>query len=95
MKAGRSGLSLSEARVARLIAEGRTDEEIADRLGVTVIEVDVALAELYRKLGVRSRTELALLISPSTQSEDATDVAVAGAVIEPTPEGHSEGRTTP
>ncbi len=95
MKAGRSGLSLSEARVARLIAEGRTDTEIAGRLGMTVVEVDADLDELYRKLGVRSRTELALLISPSTPSEVATDVAVAGAVIEPTPEGHSEERTTP
>ena len=66
MEAGRSGLTLREARVARLIADGRTDEEIAERLGVTVIDVDADLAELYRKLDVRSRTELALLISPST-----------------------------
>jgi DNA-binding CsgD family transcriptional regulator len=77
MKAGGAGLTLSEARVARLVAEGRTDEEIAERLGITVIEVDGDLAELYRKLGVRSRTELALLISPSTRE----------------PEGQSRGST--
>ena len=79
MEAGRAALTLSEARVARLIAEGRTDEEIAERLGVTVVEVDADLAELYRKLGVRSRTELALLIAPSSLA----------------PDGNPEGRTTP
>jgi DNA-binding CsgD family transcriptional regulator len=66
MEAGPAGLTLGEARVARLIAEGRTDEEVAERLGISVVDVDTNLAELYRKLGVRSRTELALLISPST-----------------------------
>ena len=66
MESGHSSLTLSEARVARLVAEGRTDEEIAERLGVTVVEVDADLGELLRKLGVGSRTELALLISPST-----------------------------
>ena len=95
MVAGHSGLSLREARVARLIAEGRTDEEIAERLGVTVTEVDADLAELYRKLGVRSRTELALLISPSTPPEDANGASASGGVIESTPVGHSEGKVTP
>ncbi len=92
MKAGRSGLSLSEARVARLIAEGRTDDEIAERLGVTVVEVAADLVALYRKLGIRSRTELALLISPSTPPDDAR---ATGGVVESTSKGHSEGRTTP
>ncbi len=87
---GRFGLTLTEARVARLIAEGRTDDEIAERLGVTVVEVDADLAELFRKLGVRSRTELALLMAPSTLPEEAK------ASNEPTPgpDGHSEGKTT-
>jgi DNA-binding CsgD family transcriptional regulator len=82
MEAGRSGLTLSEARVARLIAEGRTDKEIADRLGVSVVDVDSDLAGLFRKLGVKSRTELALLISPSTPPGDATESG------EPLPDGH-------
>ncbi len=91
MEAGRSGLTLSEARVARLIAEGRTDEEIAERLGGTVVEVNSDLAELFRKLGVRSRTELALLISPSPPPEDAT----GSNGRTPGPDGHSEGSATP
>jgi DNA-binding CsgD family transcriptional regulator len=60
--AGRAGLTLSEARVARLVAEGRTNEEIAESLAITVIDVDAELAEVFRKLGLRSRTELALLL---------------------------------
>ena len=64
MKAGRPGLTLSEARVARLVAEGRSDAEIAEHLAITVVDVDAELAEVFRKLGLRSRTELALLLVP-------------------------------
>jgi DNA-binding NarL/FixJ family response regulator len=54
-------LSLSETRVARLVAEGLSDEEIAARLAISVVTVSAELAEVLRKLGLRSRTELALL----------------------------------
>jgi DNA-binding NarL/FixJ family response regulator len=54
-------LSLSETRVARLVAEGLSDEEIATRLAISVVTVSAELAEVLRKLGLRSRTELALL----------------------------------
>jgi DNA-binding CsgD family transcriptional regulator len=67
MKAGRPGLTLSEARVARLVAQGRTDQEIADRLAITVVDVDAELAEVFRKLGLRSRTELSILLLPPTE----------------------------
>jgi DNA-binding CsgD family transcriptional regulator len=62
--ARRPGLTLSEVRLAGLVAEGRTDEEIAQRLVITVVDVDAELAEGFRKLGVQSRTELALFLSP-------------------------------
>lgn len=64
MAADRPGLTLSEARVARLVAEGRSDDEIAERLAITVIDVDAELAEVFRKLGIRTRTELAVLLGP-------------------------------
>lgn len=54
-------LSLSETRVARLVAEGLSDEEVAERLAISVVTVSAELAEVLRKLGLRSRTELALL----------------------------------
>lgn len=52
-------LSKAERRVARLAAEGRRNAEIAQDLGIDVKTVEAHLARAYRKLGVRSRTELA------------------------------------
>ena len=61
MEAGLRRLSLREARVARLVAEGLSDEQVAERLRIGVADVGADLAEVFRKLGLRSRTELALL----------------------------------
>ncbi len=61
-------LSLSETRVARLVAEGLADEQIAERLGIAVVDVSAALAEVFQKLGLRSRTELALLVPEPVRS---------------------------
>jgi DNA-binding CsgD family transcriptional regulator len=62
-------LTPSERRIAELVARGRTNREVAAELFVTVHTVEKALTRAYRKLGVRSRTELArtlaeLRISP-------------------------------
>ena len=64
MQADRPSLTLSEARVARLVAEGRTDAEIAERLAISVVDIDRELAEVLHKLDLRSRTELAQLLLP-------------------------------
>lgn len=65
MEAGLRRLSLREARVARLVAEGFSDEQVAERLGICVVDVSAELAEVFRKLGLRSRTELAMLAPES------------------------------
>ena len=52
-------LTATELRVASLAAEGRTNREIAAALFVTEKTVEATLSRVYRKLGVRSRTELA------------------------------------
>lgn len=52
-------LSSSEQRVAELAASGRTNVEIARELSISVRTVESNLTRVYRKLGVRSRTELA------------------------------------
>jgi DNA-binding CsgD family transcriptional regulator len=44
--------------VAALAASGRTNAEIAAELFITVRTVESNLTRVYRKLGVRSRTEL-------------------------------------
>lgn len=53
------GLSPAEQRVASLVAEGRTNREIAAALFLAERTVASHLTHIYLKLGVRSRTELA------------------------------------
>jgi DNA-binding CsgD family transcriptional regulator len=57
--AGPFELTPTEERVAALVAEGRTNREVADTLFITVNTVEWNLTKIYRKLGVHSRTELA------------------------------------
>jgi DNA-binding CsgD family transcriptional regulator len=52
-------LTATEERVASLVAQGRTNREAADALFVSVNTIEWNLTRIYRKLGVRSRTELA------------------------------------
>ena len=52
-------LTESESRIAELVAEGRTNREVAAALFLEVHSVETALTRVYRKLGVRSRAELA------------------------------------
>jgi DNA-binding CsgD family transcriptional regulator len=53
------GLSPAERRVAELVAEGRTNREVAAALVLGERTVETHLTHVYAKLGVRSRTELA------------------------------------
>jgi DNA-binding CsgD family transcriptional regulator len=55
----RGELTEAERRIAALVAEGRTNREVAAALFVTEHTVERALTRTYRKLGVRSRAELA------------------------------------
>jgi DNA-binding CsgD family transcriptional regulator len=51
-------LTPTELRLAELVAEGRSNKEIAAVLFVTPKTVGTTLSRLYAKVGVRSRTEL-------------------------------------
>ena len=59
------GLTPSERRIAELVAEGKTNKEVAVALVVSERTVESALTQIYRKLDVRSRTELAHKLSTS------------------------------
>jgi DNA-binding CsgD family transcriptional regulator/tetratricopeptide (TPR) repeat protein len=59
-------LSATEERVARLVAAGRTNREIASAMFVSVKAVEANLTRIYTKLAVRSRTELALRLQDSS-----------------------------
>jgi DNA-binding NarL/FixJ family response regulator len=52
-------LTPSEQRIAELVAEGKTNKEVAAILVIADRTVESALTQIYRKLAVRSRTELA------------------------------------
>ena len=49
----------AERRIAELVAAGRSNKEVAAELHLSVKTVEVTLTRVYRKLDVRSRTELA------------------------------------
>lgn len=57
-------LTDTEGRVATLAAEGATNREIADLLYLSVKTVEATLTRVYRKLGVRSRTQLSRVLHP-------------------------------
>ena len=52
-------LTPTERRVASLVADGRTNREVAGELVVSVRAVEANLTRIYAKLGLRSRAELA------------------------------------
>jgi DNA-binding CsgD family transcriptional regulator len=59
------GLTPSERRIAGLVAEGKTNKEVAAALVVAERTVESALTQIYRKLDVRSRTQLARKLDDS------------------------------
>jgi DNA-binding CsgD family transcriptional regulator len=58
---GWAALTTSERTVARLVAEGLTNREVADRLFVSPHTVNSHLRHVFTKLGINSRVELARL----------------------------------
>lgn len=58
-------LTEAEARIAHAVAGGASNREIAERSYVSVKTVEATLTRIYRKLDVRSRTQLAALLVPA------------------------------
>ena len=56
-------LTSAERRVAALVAQGLTNREVAAQLFTTISTVEAHLTRTYRKLGIRSRTQLARAVA--------------------------------
>jgi DNA-binding NarL/FixJ family response regulator len=59
----RERLTPAELSVARLVASGRSNREAAAELVLSVKTVEHHLGRIYQKLGIRSRTQLAVHLS--------------------------------
>ena len=55
----RTTLSATETEIVELVAAGRSNKEVAQALHLSPKTVEWNLSKIYRRLGVRSRTELA------------------------------------
>jgi DNA-binding CsgD family transcriptional regulator len=53
-----SGLTAQQLQVARLIAEGATNREVAERMFVSTRTVDYHLRNIFQRLSINSRAEL-------------------------------------
>jgi DNA-binding CsgD family transcriptional regulator len=62
-------LTPTEERIAALVAAGHTYREVADTLFISPKTVQWNLSKIYRKLGVRSRAELAAKLSTAAHAE--------------------------
>jgi two-component system, NarL family, nitrate/nitrite response regulator NarL len=60
-RGGPKSLTEREAEILALIGEGRSNSEIADQLGLTENTIKHYITPLLQKLGVRNRTEAAIL----------------------------------
>jgi DNA-binding NarL/FixJ family response regulator len=66
----RSTLTASELRVAHLAAEGKTNREIAQALFLTEKTIETHLRNVFRKLGIGSRSQIARALR-GTSARDA------------------------
>ena len=63
-------LTTRERSVAELVAQGRSNGEIADKLGVTTKAVEKHLGSIYKKLAVPSRAKLIVLLQAKGDAAD-------------------------
>ncbi len=77
-------LTPAEERVAALVAEGKTNREVAAALFLSDRTVEGHLARIFGKLGIRHRTEVGpALASRQTQGIDASNTGDSPVSAEP------------
>jgi DNA-binding CsgD family transcriptional regulator len=77
-------LTPAEQRVAELVAQGRSNPDVAQALRLSAKTVEWHLSHVYRKLGVRRRGELAAVFGATTPLGRAVaEVEPTGPLPEP------------
>jgi ATP/maltotriose-dependent transcriptional regulator MalT len=66
----RGELTATERAIAGLVAAGRTNNEVAAALALSPRTVQWNLSKIYRKVGVRSRTELAAALAGADEARE-------------------------
>jgi DNA-binding CsgD family transcriptional regulator/tetratricopeptide (TPR) repeat protein len=67
-------LTENEERIALLVSEGATNQQVADRLFMSVKTIEAALTRVYRKLGIRSRVQLGARLRDVLRSAEGVEV---------------------
>jgi len=75
---GWDSLTESEQRVSRVIAEGLTTGQVAQRLFISPHTVDSHVRHTFRKLGINSRVEMTRIVLNSDESGEATVLRQVG-----------------
>jgi len=88
-------LSAYEVRLAAAVVAGKTNGEIADAFALDAPSVESAVDEVCRKLGVSSRTELAVLLGALAEAgRTPGELSRAGDVNVPDAVNATHGRDT-
>ena len=70
-------LTAQETRIVQLVCEGLTNKAVAAQLFLSPRTVETHLAHVFRKLGVRTRTELAYVLSERAGGEATAQSSTA------------------
>jgi DNA-binding CsgD family transcriptional regulator len=62
-------LTSQERRISEMAAGGASNPDIAEQLFISPATVEYHLSKVYRKLGIRSRTQLANVLRPGSASQ--------------------------
>lgn len=79
------GLSNREAEVAELVTKGLSNKEVANQLFVTEKTVKFHLTNIYKKMNVKSRSQLIVWCMPHMSFQES-EAETAPAVAAPAPQ---------
>jgi DNA-binding CsgD family transcriptional regulator len=65
---GWAGLSQTQRAVARMVSDALTNQQIAHRLSLSPHTVNYHLRQIFHKLGINSRVQLARIVQEQPRS---------------------------